>query len=88
MNDAVTAVADLFRAVPTRVRQTLYGVLGLLILIDGWWDVFPDDIGGKVSATFAGLTLIMALANATAKPLPPPVPLEGGVDAAFPDEFA
>lgn len=68
MSDAVAAAADLFRSVPVRARQTLYGALALVILIDGWWDILPDDVAGKVAATFAGLTLIMALVNT--KPAP------------------
>ena len=63
MSDTVTAAADVFRLVPLRIRQSLYGLFAVLILIDGWWDVLPDDIAGKAAATFAGLTMILALAN-------------------------
>jgi len=68
MSDAVTAAADLLRAIPTRIRQSLYGLLAVVLLVDGWWDVLPDDIAGKVAATFAGLTMILALVNT--KPVP------------------
>jgi hypothetical protein len=87
MTDAVHAVAELFRAIPVRVRQSLYGVVGLVVLIDAWFDLFSDDISGKLTSSFAGLTLIMALANATKAPLPPP-PLPPLVDERYPGEFA
>ena len=88
MSDAVAAVADLFRAIPARVRQTIYGVLGLVVLGDAWWGLLPEDVSGNVVATFTGLTLVMALANATVKPLPPPPPPQPGLPENFPNEFA
>lgn len=72
MSDAVTAAADLLRAVPVRVRQGLYGLFALVILIDGWWDILPDDIAGRVAATFAGLTMILALVNTGDRDVVPP----------------
>ena len=81
MSDTYTAVADLLRGVPTRIRQTLYGLFGVVILLDGVWDVLPDDVATPLVTTFGVLGSVLALAN-TKQTQPPTVPEN------FPDEFA
>lgn len=84
MQDALNAVGEIFRSVPVRVRRWIYGLVGLVIVVDGIFDFLGDDWGPKVLATFGVLTALMALAN-TSKPVDP---VEPGVDEHYPGEFA
>ena len=87
MTEAITATRGLFVNIPLRVRQALYGLFGLIVVLDGIWNLIPDGTDVKVVATFGVFNSIMALANSTAStPLPPPP--NGGVEPNFPDEFA
>lgn len=87
MDNAIAAVADLATAVPVKLRRTLYGLFGLLVIFDSIWNVLPDGIDNQVLATFGVFNSVLALANTgSVKPLPPP---EGsGLDEQFPNEFA
>lgn len=82
MNDALTAAAGLFTWIPTKFRQLLYGLFGLFILVEAIVDVLDESVDLKVMALWGLFNSLMALANA--KPAPP----AGGVEPAFPDEFA
>lgn len=89
MDNAISAVADLASSVPVKLRRTLYGLFGLLVLFDSIWNVLPDGIDNQVLATFGVFNSVLALANTSGKPLPPPLPADDGkVTPAFPDEFA
>lgn len=84
MSDALTAVGDLFRSIPLKVRRALYGLLGVFVVFEPIMDVFPTSVDEKVYAVFGVFTALTAFANS--KPLPPPtLPL---VEPGFPDEFA
>lgn len=84
MSDAIAASRDLLTGIPLKVRRTLYGLFGLVILLDGIWNVLPDDIATPLVTTFGVLGSILALANTTPTPLPPPPP---PVVEAYPGEF-
>jgi len=87
MSDALTAAGGLFVSIPLKVRQTLYGLFGIAILVEGIFDVLPEDWSLKLIALWGVFNSLMALANSATAPLPPPPP-NGGVDPQFPDEFA
>lgn len=74
MTDAITAARDLLTLIPLKIRKILYGVLGLVILIDGVLDVLPAEVDSQIIAVFGVFTSLLAFANASAKPLPPPPP--------------
>lgn len=78
MTDAITAVGDLFRSIPLKVRRTLYGLLGVFVVFEPIVDVFPTSVDEKVFAVFGVFTAAMALANSATTATP----------AAPPDEFA
>jgi hypothetical protein len=87
MPDALTAVGDLFRSIPLKIRRTVYGVFGVYVVFEPIVDVLPTSVDEKVYAVFGVFTALMALTNS--KPaLPPPAPPSGGVDPQFSDEFA
>ena len=86
MNDALTAVGGLFTSIPLKIRRTLYGLFGLAIVLEGIFDVLPEDWSLKLIALWGVFNSLMALANSSTDPLPPPPP-NGGVKPAFPDEF-
>ena len=73
MNDPISAVRDLLTLIPLKIRKAIYGVIGLVILIDGIFDVLPDGLDSQIIATFGVLGSVLALAN-TSQPLPPPPP--------------
>ena len=87
MSDALTAAGGLFTSIPLKIRQTLYGLFGLAILVEGIFQVLPEDWSLKLIALFGLFNSLMALANSSTTPLPPPPP-NGGVDPNFPGEFA
>ena len=70
MSDAIAASRDLLVSIPIRVRRTLYGIFGLVILLDGIWNVLPDDIATPLTTTFGVTGAILALANTGSPPLP------------------
>ena len=80
MSDALTAAGGLFVSIPLRIRRTLYGLFGLAIVLEGIFDVLPEDWSLKLIALWGVFNSLMALANSTA---PPPT-----VRPEFPDEFA
>jgi hypothetical protein len=86
MSEALTAAGGLFTSIPAGVRRTLYGLFGLVIVLEGIFDVLPEDWSLKLIALWGVFNSLMALANSTVAPLPPPPP-NGGVEPAFPDEF-
>ena len=87
MSDALTAAGGLFTSIPLSVRRSLYGVFGLVIVLEGIFDVLPEDWSLKLIALWGVFNSLMALANSATPPLPPPPP-NGGVEPQFPDEFA
>lgn len=87
MSDALTAAGGLFVSIPLKFRRTLYGLFGLIVLVEPIIDVMPEEVDLKVIAGFGLFNSLMALAN-SATPPPSPPPANGGVDPAFPDEFA
>lgn len=87
MSDALTAAGGLFTSIPLSVRRTLYGVFGLVVVLEGVFDALPEDWSLKLIALWGVFNSLMALANSSTTPLPPPPP-NGGVDPQFPDEFA
>ena len=86
MSDALNAAGGLFASIPLKIRRTLYGLFGLVIVLEGIFDVLPEDWSLKLIALWGVFNSLMALANSTTPPPPPPA--NGGVDPAFPDEFA
>lgn len=80
MSDATTAAADLLRLIPLKIRRTIYGVLGLAVVVDASVrTVFPDLIPARASGAlvlaFGLASSVLALANSQpAPPLPPPGP--------------
>ena len=87
MSDALTAAGGLFTSIPLRLRRTLDGLFGLVVVLEGIFDVLPEDWSLKLIALFGLFNSLMALANSSTTPLPPPPP-SGGVVPNFPDEFA
>jgi hypothetical protein len=75
MPDAIAAARDLLTSIPLAWRKRIYGTFGLIIVLDGLWDVIPESYDSQVVATFATLGLVLARVNASDKPLPPPVPV-------------
>ena len=89
MTDALAAVLDLFLLIPRKLRQAIYGLYGLVILVDGTLHLLPTDVASKAMIGFGVFTSLMALANSRTKALPPPPPPLGpGVPENFPGEFA
>lgn len=85
MSDALNAAGGLFVSIPLQVRRTLYGLFGLVIVLEGIFDVMPEDWSLKLIALWGVFNSLMALANsATPTPLPPP---NGGIPEQFPGEF-
>ena len=87
MSDALTAAGGLFVSIPLQVRRSLYGLFGLVIVLEGIFDVLPEDWSLKLIALWGVFNSLMALANSATVPTPPPVG-GGGVDPQYPDEFA
>jgi len=87
MSDALNAAGGLFVSIPLQVRRTLYGLFGLVIVLEGIFDVLPEDWSLKLIALWGVFNSLMALANSASTPLPPPPNGDGGVDPQFPDEF-
>lgn len=86
MSDTTLAVVDLFKSIPRRIRQTIYGLLGLLIILDGLLDLLPDRFGDAAVVVFGLFSSAMALANTVLPPPPPLAPLrERGLDEVPPD---
>ena len=81
MSDALTAAGGLFVSIPLQVRRTLYGLFGLAIVLEGIFDVLPEDWSLKLIALWGVFNSLMALANSAT--LAPPQ-----VEPQFPDEFA
>jgi hypothetical protein len=86
MSDALTAAGGLFVSIPANIRRTLYGLFGIVIVLEGIFDVLPEDWSLKLIALWGVFNSLMALANSAAPS--PPAPVNGGVAPAFPDEFA
>lgn len=86
MSDALTAAGGLFTSIPLSVRRTLYGVFGLVVVLEGVFDALPEDWSLKLIALWGVFNSLMALANSSTTPLPPPPP-NGGVPENFPNEF-
>ena len=63
MSDPVSAVRDLLTGIPVKVRRTVYGLVGLVILVDGIWDFLPASIDDKVVTTFGVLGSVLARAT-------------------------
>jgi hypothetical protein len=82
MSDALTAAGGLFTSIPLSLRRTLYGVFGLVVVLEGIFDVLPEDWSLKLIALWGVFNSLMALANSSTTPLPPPT-----VEPNFPDEF-
>jgi len=76
MNDALSAAAGLFTAIPVAVRRALYGLFGLVVILESVLEVLPEDWSLKLIALWGIFNSLMALANSAT---PPPAP---------PDEFA
>ena len=72
MSDAITAAGGLFASIPTKVRRTLYGLFGLVIVLEGIFEVLPDDWSLKLVAVWGVFNSLMALANSGELPPPPP----------------
>jgi len=87
MNDALSAAGGLFTSIPASARRALYGLFGLVIVLEGIFQVLPEDWSLKMIALWGVFNSLMALANSSTPPLPPPPP-NGGVDEEFPGEFA
>ena len=68
MSDAITAAGGLFVSIPANVRRTLYGLFGLAILLEGIFEVLPEDWSLKFIAVWGVFNSLMALANSTATP--------------------
>jgi hypothetical protein len=81
MSDAITAAGGLFVSIPAKVRRTLYGLFGLVVVLEGIFEVLPDDWSLKLVAVWGVFNSLMALANSGEQP-------GGGVEPQFPDEFA
>jgi hypothetical protein len=92
MADPVSAARDLLVSVPLKIRRTVYGVLGLAVVIDaGIGTVFPDLIperfGDALLVVFGLASSLLALANSSDPvPLPPP-PLPPLVEPIYEGEF-
>ena len=86
MSDALNAAGGLFASIPLKIRRTLYGLFGLVIVLEGIFDVLPEDWSLKLIALWGVFNSLMALANSNGF-APPSSPQNGGVDQAFPDEF-
>ena len=84
MTDALAAARDLLTMIPVKVRKTIYGLLGLAVLVDSFTNLLPDDVGNGLVIAFGLASSVLALGNAT-DPLPPPPP---PVPPAFDGEFA
>ena len=65
MSDALTAAGGLFTSIPLSVRRSLYGVFGLVIVLEGIFDVLPEDWSLKLIALWGVFNSLMALANST-----------------------
>jgi hypothetical protein len=61
----IAAVRDLLILIPVRVRQVIYGVLGLVILLDASLHVMPDRVEDALTTVFGVFAAVMALANST-----------------------
>lgn len=61
--DPIAAVRDLFTMIPVAVRRVVYGLLGLLIVVDGLFALLPDSVGDALTVVFGILASVMALAN-------------------------
>lgn len=72
METAINAVADIFRWIPVKVRQVFYGLLGLVVLTNYIFEYLPEDQSGRLLTAFGVLATVMALANTSSPPLPPP----------------
>ena len=68
MSDALTAAGGLFVSIPLQVRRTLYGLFGLVIVLEGIFDVLPEDWSLKLIALWGVFNSLMALANSTPRP--------------------
>lgn len=85
MNDAIAAVAKPLAAIPVKIRQALYALFGLIVIVDSIWNLLPDDVDTKVLATWGVFNSIMALGNSATTPPPPPG--GGAVPEQYPGEF-
>jgi hypothetical protein len=65
MSDALTAAGGLFTSIPASVRRTLYGLFGLVVVLEGIFEVLPEDWNLKLIATWGVFNSLMALANST-----------------------
>jgi hypothetical protein len=66
MNDAIAAVGGLFTSIPAKVRRTLYGLFGLVIVLESILEVLPEDWNLKMIALWGVFNSLMALANSAA----------------------
>lgn len=55
----------LAQAIPVKIRQAIYSVLGTLILLEAIFDIVDDGLEGKLLAAFAVLGFGTALSNTT-----------------------
>jgi len=78
-------VKNLAQAIPPRIRQTLYSVIGTLIALEAIFDLVASDWETKIVAALAVLGFGTAALNVEAST--PPSPPAGGVPPNFPDEF-
>lgn len=79
-------IRNLASFIPPKWRTVIYSILGTLTLLEGVWNVLPDQYDGKVLATLGFLGFGMAAVNASPPP-PPDLPPAGGVPEMFPGEF-
>ena len=87
MSDALSAAADLLRAIPLKARRAVYGLYGLVILVEPIVDVLPEEVDLRIIAGFGLFTTLMALANSSTTSAPPSPPLHEGAPEQFPNEF-
>lgn len=57
----MTTLASLL---PSRVRRTIYAVLGAAFAVEAIWDVVPEGTESRIIATLAALGFILAERNA------------------------
>jgi hypothetical protein len=64
----IEAARDFLTEIPLRWRKRIYGACGLIIVVDGIWDIIPAAYDSQAVATFGTLGLVLALANASEPP--------------------
>lgn len=60
---AVKQAQHIAQLIPTKVRATLYLVIGTAVALEAIWDVVPEVLEGKVLKTVTALGFGVALGN-------------------------